>query len=48
MNLPNHVIEAIREQARRDHYPDDERWQSVLATARVAKRQKEAQERKGD
>lgn len=38
MSLPIEVVEAIREQARKDHKPDAERWNAVLATVRVVKR----------
>lgn len=50
MTLPPEVLAAIRAQARRDHYPDPQRWQAVLGTVRVMKRDMErpAQADKGD
>ncbi|GAA0955766.1 hypothetical protein GCM10009560_79580 [Nonomuraea longicatena] len=44
VTLPPDVVEAIREQARRDHVPDPARWSAVLATVRVMREAKADQE----
>lgn len=35
MSLPPKVLEAIRRLAREHHTEDPQRWQAVIATARV-------------